>query len=420
MPEPSRFRAVCEGCGKTYRVASTERTYTCKVCGETVRPLPENSSPTTPSAPKEPVPPESCPECDAILPKNAKYCEECGVEVADGPASPRSVSKKRDRDSKRRLDARGDLNRAFSRIKLLRIFISINLIAWLLTTVRFALGLASDSPESAAASWVSLVLSSLLAAACFVAAIQIFFQPFLWSVLLASWVTLNSAVACFQELDGEVLPLVWLFRAAWSALFWLALIPTIRASRLMKAHPDLYIARRIQGVRRQRRVRSEDKTEEQAYREASALAAQKAMRTSIVGAAVIVVLSITVGFFAQQGPSDGFSGTRIDAEETPDPPDATPAVTAFAAAWSSDQPANRVAELFKSGATTKRIRSLERMAEKRGWTSGFPALGEAVVVPKGPTGVDVTYSMSGDGPMTVKWDYVEGEWRIRTLKPPQR
>lgn len=474
-------RAACEDCGKTFRVPEPERTYTCRACGGTVRAAPRVEEPELQPA---------CDACGAILVGEPSFCEECGAAVGEPPAPSRRARDGRDdHDGTERRRAASELVRAHRWIKLLRVFYVINAVLFglLLAGAIFALS-APELPVGAVVLMIGLLAGAT--ALFVVGAIQIAFQPFLWAVLLAAASTLVRA------LELAIEPQLNWIGLAWTALLWAAVIPTVPTRRLMREHPDLYIAQRIHGTQRSRHGGGRDRRAH--ARRQTADATRRARRWSAgAAAAVLAIAALGAGsVYATARPQElepaleRFRGAwnaadvrealdvatddaqaridellnrglvkrgwtvlpalgAFDVDETGDararvsfeagegtvetlwrrdgnawrlaelllpPPPIDRAVSAFEAAWNSGS-AERIAELFDGDDVARQESAFRKLADRSGWTGGFPAISGRDVSLR-PTGASVEHE-SAAGALGTSWKLVDDEWRLRSVRPPR-
>jgi hypothetical protein len=236
MTGTSGIRAVCGGCGAAYRVPAAGRAYACKHCGGAVRA--EDAEPTAPHLVHAAA--RACHACHAVLPTESRFCPECGAAWephatgADGTPAPKpSLAERR--------HAALDLGRARRAIGIVRG------IFWFYVVV-FSLGIFGGlallrAPEAMEPDEALLLVGmcTLLAVLALAGANLAARHPFACSVSIASFWSLGVAL---QALAGEL----GIVPVAIAVVLWVLVIPTVRVARLLRAHPDLYVARRILGA----------------------------------------------------------------------------------------------------------------------------------------------------------------------------
>ncbi len=397
MPSP----ATCVECGKTYRVPDPSRTYQCKACGGTV----EANAPqdTDPAEPKEAERP-SCPVCGALSTQDSRFCEECGSELEGDGAQKKAPITRRGRKRETDEVAR-TLRQSYKWIGFLRTFYGINAGVYSVLTLFSVLAYAS-MPESRGELGFGVAILTSLTIVMVVGTIQLPFQPFVWSIVLASLSTLDTTLYTANMLADGISPVFLAIRWVWTAAYWFGVSQTIQVRHLIRMHPELYIAKRIQGIQSKRRTRSQDpEQEKEMMRIAAKAAAKRAWIHSGIGSAIILFI-VCVGCF-----SGGL------AKKAPgDPPEIDRALVKFEKAWSASDPVG-VAELFSKGASNKRISSIKRLAKRRDW-SAYPSLGEPNLRTHSHKEAYVTYDLSA-GQLSVSWKWTGSEWRIVGLTPPK-
>jgi hypothetical protein len=311
-------------------------------------------------------------------------------------------------------------------------------------------------------------------------------HPFPCSIALASLFSLDVV---FLLLDGQM-PLV---RLGVMVTLWLAVIPTVRVGRLLRAHPDLFVTRRLMG----------DTTSHGAGHAAQrARAARKGWKRVAVSSALVFGASSlaaigawskrppqprdtlaefveawnssspeqVAGFFTaskrvrERGRLAGLSGQhgwprwpRISMPESSVDaygavsfkhafalddgdtlssswilkenrwvlralllplPSLEGLVSAFSSAWKSGDPA-ALARLCRESSHDKMRASFAKLQEQRGWTTGFPALGEHELRAQTEKSAEIWFE-SEVGRLRTSWRLDnEGRWKLSFVEPPR-
>ena len=380
--------AICDSCGKPYRVPDPNKVYACKACGGRVCAAP----------PEEEEVVGSCGECGADLGANDAFCTECGTEVAASEAPTSSRRRRRsgaDREKSRA--ASRELNKAMKFLKILRL--------WFLLSIIFQGFILALSPFMFAASEVidaqtaSLVIAIRLAttALMIIGFFQVNFRPFVWAVVLASMVTLTRA---YDIVATEYNMIVTVLSVAWALLFWALVVPTARIRRLVEENPDLAVSKRITGSRARRGGKI---SPQQALKQAEKQAWRKALITVSVVAVAVIGASFAL-----------YSDNKVPAFED--------TWAEFNADWQKGD-VDQVAAWFSASQRSSERAKLEAVRENRNWGSSWPSLAdhekdvyksEASGI---PTSASVEAVVSGG---TAKLDFraSEGSWTLRSLELP--
>jgi hypothetical protein len=245
----SRSPAVCQDCGKSYRVPDASRTYRCKACGGTVSAV------------------------ESETPNRRAAAPAAAVEARR--REPRSA------ESKERRRAASALQRSYRWIRAVAWLYRVSAVVWGLAAIGRMATLPSDAIDPLVLT-VELAFLSVMVAVFVVGSIQVRFQPFAWSLGIALLATLNAAGVWANARESPLAPIV---ASAWAVLVWAAVPATARFRRLVREHGDLYIVHRIHGTHRRRRdSRSSDE-------ELLAAARSRALRTSAVAAVLVLALS---------------------------------------------------------------------------------------------------------------------------------
>ncbi len=372
MDSKPTTRAVCADCGAAFRVPSASRTYTCKKCGGKVRAQATLELERT------------CAVCRAVLPAGNRYCPECG---SDSAAETAPVEVPGDKEARRQ--AVRDLARAGRSVRFVRG------VFWVLAVV-FGLGAIvkvfelADLTVPIGATLVQLALFSALTALAVVGTQQVALHPFGWSLGIACLWTVSMLIVVLGRQFPGVLDI------AIAVGLWLALVPALRAGRLVRAYPDSYSARAILGVHVPRIATGA---------ELHAMVAREIWRRSAVRGGVVLVTSVLVA-------ATVWWTLRPQALE--------PRLGELAAAWNRSD-AVAVAELFAPERRDEQRKRLGALATTRGWTT-WPALDFVVGTLDEPEGFTHEHLFPLDGgpaELFSEWKRIERNWILqRLLLPP--
>lgn len=284
-----------------------------------------------------------------------RFCPDCGVEQ-DGVAAtveekePVAVARpgraRSGRQQANRAKASKELSKALGFLKTLRVFFRLGVFFALVGILG---GLLILGDNSLPLGMSLLVLSIQIATACvmLVGAKLIFFQPFLWSLIYASLVTLNGALRAI----GTDFHLGWtLGSLIWALVFWAFVPRAARAQRLMEENPDLAAVRQMTGV-----LRRGDATEED-YAAANHVAGQRARKKAFAWAGGLATSAVAIAFLViNQSYRPPFDGTW----------------RSFQTDWEGGHLEDVVAYFPKDQQEEERKR-LEAVVASRGWDSAWP------------------------------------------------
>ncbi len=305
-----------------------------------------------------------CPACGEPVEPDDAFCQACGAalneeEEAEAPdgepreGARRPAGQRRKRTSGARRDAARELRRVRKVVTLVRFLAGLNVLGGLLLTVAGVAVLAL--PEVPAAGGMLLaVLGAVFTGLYLLAWFQAPFQPFLWMSILAGGATLDAVASLGAQ------PLFFVPKAIWALLMWLAVLPTIRARRLMRQHPDLALQLGLggKGVRldysrgRRERVTSAATRLDEARRRSLRLA-------SLLGGSVLVLAAGGAGW--------------ILAAVRPSPIEDT--LAAFRTAWEEGD-WEALARLRGNWVGDPFLQRLREGVERRGWSGRMPPLAE--------------------------------------------
>lgn len=395
------FPAACDSCGHEYQVPDPAKTYSCRQCdGQVV-------------AAAEAVMAEEeallcCAGCGGAMDPSDRFCGDCGTEqdgvaaalgAEPSPAPPRRIARtgRSGKQRSSRAKASKELTKALGVLKTLRTFFRIGLF---FAVVGIIANLIALSDNQFALGFLIIGLMIRVASGCMMlmGARLIFFQPFLWSLIYACMVTLNSAVFIFSidfHLVGSALA------GAWALLFWFFVPQAARAQRLMEENPDLAAVRQMTGV-----LRRGDATEED-YAEANAVAAQRARKKAftwsggLAGATAAIAALVVVQYHR---PS--FDSVWSDFQED----------------WDAGRLENVVA-YFPDGQQPGQRDRLKAIVANRNWSGSWPQ----------PEDPELLYSESetisykrqvveagfGDDNITLTWQASGKEWHLHDIDLPE-
>ncbi|MEQ1890906.1 MAG: hypothetical protein ABL998_00040 [Planctomycetota bacterium] len=283
-----------------------------------------------------------------------------------------------------RLAAGKDIRSAHRTVKIVRVMFALSAFYSLLMTAKVVAMLSEGDPATWGIVALTTALSALALAGFHLAALQ----PFVCSLLLASLHTLTVV----GELVTGGLPIG---RIVVAGLLWLAVVPTVHVKALLRAHPDLFAARRLLG---------DTSAHGLDYYEQRRRASVRAWRRIGITSAVLLLVVGLASFGAWSH------------RPAPTPP-VDGAVAAFRAAWQAGDPA-ALAQLCHPESQDHMRGSFERLEQKKGWGSGWPALAEQELRGQSGARVEVWFRLVG-GELRTGWTLDEqGTWRLGFLDPP--
>jgi len=369
---PNSFPALCQQCGSEYRIPDPDQSYSCRECEGTVCVVKEETT-------------ILCVACEEPMDAGQAFCPSCGEGVAGEANQSQGISKERRRQASRQLV------KAFSFLKLIRVFFLLGVLISLLAMLGTLFAVQGN--------FFPLFLMHLgIACVKLIGARMVFYRPLFWSVLLAGLVTLGRTIDAAQN----DFALIWTVGGLiWAAMFW-ALVPaTARVRRLIEENPDLQISRMITGSTR----RSAGLSEEE-LRADQELAERRAWRKSLitcgVGAAVSLVLLLTT---IAQFHRPGFDQIWQD----------------FQSDWESGDVA-KIAGWFPSGEQAEEQKNLQAIAQDRGWSGDWPRLQDPEMTfdeaESREYGRQKVEAEMDSGMSTWMWASKDQEWELQSLRLP--
>lgn len=315
-------------------------------------------------------------------------CKECGgaVRASGTPATavPEEGTVARRTARGERLAAGKDIRSAARTVTIVRCLFALWALGFLLLTAVLVAELAKAEEPPLLLLGVASAMAGLALTGFHLAALH----PFLCSLLLASVYSLSVLANLLQ---GE-LPIA---RIGVAVVLWLAVLPTLRVKAALQAHPDLFAARRLLG---DSSAHGLDYDEQR--RRASKRAWVRIVLTNLL-------LCLTVGLATYAAWS----------KRPAPPPPVDGAVTAFRSAWRAGDPA-ALAQLCRIESQEHLRGSFERLEKKRGWTTGWPVLGEHELRGVKKASLEVWFQ-SAAGELRTGWTLDEqGSWRLGFMDAP--
>ena len=347
--------ARCEDCNKGYRVPDPDRTYTCKHCGGTVR------------AGAQPQ------DHDA----------EHGVEELEIASLTRQ-------------EAARELKREYRWIVAITWLYRLGTLAYAAVTLVAVLALKSTEVPLGPGILV-VVLSTLLTVLMLMGAIQILFQPLAWTVAIAVVATLVSVV---HAIGPNPLGLALFFSAAWSALVWIAVVPTLRFQRLIARHEDLYILQQSSPRTRRSLKHGSPRHLHERLMDVLRRARRHAWRVSVGVSAAICVAS-------------ALGSTAVWAKLRPQ--DFSVVLGEFRAAW-DDSNLAALGRFFPAEVREQRSAWLAGTTEGHGWRNDLPRLPEGKTR-KEPGMTWIDYELEAFT-LSTGWILVDLEWYLAEVELP--
>ncbi len=218
--------ATCKSCRKTFKVPDRAKTYRCPACGGKVS-----------AGRDEPqVEGTACPSCKTInVSPGARFCEECGKPLDEAAAPARSAAGGRGRSLARPDERRAasHVRRALQRLTLTRVCLVLATVVYggfftiLLLTYLFGKTTGPGVP-------VVATIMGVIFAINLVGCRQLSTQPLLWSILVASMVTVDV----FYEIAIGGFPII---KALILTALWGGVVGAANVRKILRQHPDMRI-----------------------------------------------------------------------------------------------------------------------------------------------------------------------------------
>lgn len=232
--------ALCDSCGKKYRVRHPERTHVCQQCGGQVLPLSDGTQ-----------------------------------EVEE--ASATTLAK----------EAAQSLRSAYKWINGVTWLYRLGALAYALATLAAVIALTQTAVPVGPGMLV-VGLTTSLSVIMVMGALLILFQPFAWTLAIA---VLATCVSVVHGIGPDPLGVAGMASSALALLAWAALVPTWRFRRLIGQHQDLYILHHASSsTKRSLRRRTPEERHERLLN-VMHRAAQRAWKLSAAASIAIIVAS---------------------------------------------------------------------------------------------------------------------------------
>jgi hypothetical protein len=377
---------ACPGCRKQYRLGERPpAVLACRDCGTEMDLAAFRTDEAAPS---------TCGACGAEVPAESRFCDACGRPL-DGAAD----EARRD-PTLRRLASRelGRATRAIAGVRALCVgyvvLHALTVVALLVVRARIvSSGFEVPAGFDAIVGGMGVMVALYAVAFFFVRS-----QPFVWTLVLAGFQTLNFGLV----LVGGAGLLYVVVHGILTLGMWSAVAVTSRVKRLLREYPDLRVALRMTGGERAGRpgrmgTRFADE----------ARAARKRVRVQVAVATGAVALVIG-GLLALRS---------SDEPEVPPPPPPVPglpaAVAEFEGGWNAGSPSGVRALL----ADDRRGRQFDAIVARRGWET-LPPVGRAQDVQQSGGEGYAAFPMD-DGLLRVQFTFLDDRWRVRSIAFPR-
>ena len=386
MAATDRAQALCEGCGRRYRVPDPSRSYKCKACGGTVR------VPAVSAEPDELEGTIACPKCRAINVHDAHFCAECGGVL--GPSKPPHHG---EAAMEARREANDALRRGYAWIGAITWLYRLGVLAYALVTV-FAIGALARADVPLEGGVLVVGVTALLTVLMLMGTIQLLFRPFLWTVVIA---VVASGVAALHYVGPNPLGLMFLWTVAWAALFWAAVLPTRRFRRLIEEHKDLYI---LHHASRQTKRSLEGRSAHERHERLLGVMRRAGLRAWKVSLAAAVTLA-ALSAFGTYTVVTSFRPQELGA-----------ATAQFEAAW-NERGVEGVEPLFLGTARKSESERLAAVADGHGWRAALPTLSAGRAREEDGEHTWIDYELA-EGTLSAGWDMHGREWVLVQLELP--
>lgn len=364
--------AICEGCGKSWKVPAADKRYACKDCGGVVR-VPADPAPAAP-APPEPV---VCLACRAPLAEGEAFCPACGVARGDTEArqSP---------------EDRRQINREYGKVKriigtLRALFIANALFSLFLGFVLFSV-IDRLEPEDQGGARIMGWAFFGLAIVELVGAALVQRRPLIWAILLAAFRTLLMAASVL----GGATFLDLVFDGFFTLAHWAGVQQAARLESLRKRYPELaaksqFTGKGVKGGQRMAQSKQQ---------------ARAALRSRLLVAGIVAVLAV---------------GAWLLSKVLSAPPALDKTIDRFEIAWQAKD-VDTMAELMVGESAAKAESKLRNQLRDHSWLD-FPGLTRAELTDADGRG-QVRWSTSR-GNVETSWKYDGKRWRMLELTLPK-
>ena len=291
------------------------------------------------------------------------------------------------------------------------LYLAIAIITGLLATLMGFIAFRGGDRVEPVVAWVTFLVLAGITVLFLVGRQRVRHQPYFWGVLIASLVTLVVVLEWGGFLSGNIeFSRALIVHTAIAIGAWGAAATLANVKKMMDAHPELRIAKRIRGEdTRVSTTRGEIGEREPARR-------QQAKRNRLIGvgigAAALVALFLIPPLFSEATAGGGnHSGTTREPR---------PEITAsfdeiraqFEAAWEAKDIA-AIGELYPPEKARYRRRLAARFDKHD--LNDFPPLGEPAVRKTMRTRRDLTYPRPDGGTVRFEIEYLDDRWVMNRL-----
>lgn len=372
-------QAACDRCQTVFQVPDLTRTYRCRKCGGAIRA--EDPQPAD-DADAGPAESSVCEACGEQVDPAAAFCEACGVALSDEAGADPDERRVANRELAKAKDAAGVVRTFYL---LGAVLAGVSVIAMLALLVMF--------PVTPA---LLLLTAIALVALCgYVMGVRsVMLRPMLWSVLIASYETVNALLAAVTLR----IPLLVVPKVLWALAMWMMVLPIARVRRFIERYPELWYARANARRNQLARGTSAARLTARGRREQST---QQRRRRILIGSLIAVPVTAVL-----------IVGVRIALRPAPPPPfDVT--LAAFEQAWNG-QRRNEIAAFFQDERRDEVRSWLAKSNSRRDWSAALPEIQDRSIDASTATQRGVGL-MTMDGDLRMTWIYQDGAWRARTI-----
>jgi len=374
--------AQCDTCKKKYQINDVEKKYRCKACGGLIQAVEEGVT---------------CPKCKAYhSKKQIQFCDECGHSLGKEAAS-KTVTDKVEHGL-----ATKKIRNALALMGHVRIFFIIGAIIYGgFFIIALLAAIHIQNRETGFMAIAATFITSVICALMILGAWKIYVYPFVFSLLLA----------CFSTI--ELLPflgsinLILIIKTVMVLLAWAAVVAAANMRKQLKKLPQMYISKRGKLCTHRD---TEGKISKRLAQKADVSRKKRNMILMAIGIGVVAVIIIYVLILEISKP-----GPIIETADS------------FIREWNikrdPESAASKIALFFDKKSHEKMSRQLGRRFKKFGWLKQRPTLlKNPDIKNEDVRRCEVMFSFKDPEifePLDTNWEYKERQWRLRSIRYPR-
>jgi hypothetical protein len=343
-----------------------------------------------------------CPDCGTKNPVNSKFCDSCGLEIAEAARTASATKESTAPDRSESRDIQQALGKARGLLKNVRMLFIVFGVASLFPSVLLLVA-STSAPKFLVLGLVSAVFSIFLfGGACF-----LFLQPLFWTVSVASLSTI-LAILLFPH------PIYVVGFGIIAFGLWGSLPLVLNIVRLKKEYPDLITSEKLKS-----REKRDVGTSAARVRAAERLSRDRQRAFKMYGAVGGIILLVVVAVIAIKAWPDaetvnagtGTSAPKVSAEKIARAAKLfDPVVKKFRGHFAANE-RDAVEAMFEKGYGERMWGKVLSNLKRHGYDP-FPAIEESDVYPRRDELERDLFLEWDSGTIKTRWRFAEDRWEI--------